>query len=612
MSDHQAEARAGPSDPSKRPKSNVNHTQDVESNGAMGDESMAATGGNVSDDSEDEVADFRMLLPQLLSDNKSKSQSTGSLPKRGEKDFEPTGFKGQEKKLQESRKAMEMVIGQQRRTGSKALSKAIWYPHLNRAVVTSSQGTTIASLGVTTRVPVVVSSAAEIPSNSLDVLGPNNQVGVWKAGIFYPRYNTRLDLYPEEVLFLLERGSLDCRMEMKLADSSSEEIVQIPLSLQHAFSLMIGKDGCTRERYQTYTYLKRLGYYVQRAEVTDSLRKKAAKNKEAEEDYSIPTPGASAGSRGIIADPKKPLKLVTIWDLLLYIPRRIIQIVSTAMRSLLARLKAQSSSRNVSSVGLQPGRGLLGLGGKRFDWYDSVYSALQIIPSGHDTHKPTTTITPESNPFRAFYNAWRPATHFKKTNPPVPEYRIAVVGARDTCLPKLSEFADVFNSIPMNLSEELSEEELQRAMEGKKRNDESYGRGFLAKKRMNDIRAAREQSKQGKGKDTTTSTEKKETSSNTPQSPSLLSRLLSRLLRLYLTFNNLFKHLPPGCTSSIIAPLPYKGRPRGQGAGAGRRPNPFPPLKAGRRDIILAIVDHGTSSLVRFGEAEFEKWKLMG
>lgn len=78
------------------------------------------TAGAVSDDSDDEVADFRMLLPQLIAEkNKNGSGSAGvsggSIPKRGEKDFEPTGFRGQEKKLEESRRAMEMVIGQERR-----------------------------------------------------------------------------------------------------------------------------------------------------------------------------------------------------------------------------------------------------------------------------------------------------------------------------------------------------------------------------------------------------------------------------------------------------------------------------------------------------------------
>lgn len=340
-------------------------------------------GASLSDDSDDEVADFRALLPQLLKEKNgrtggnpsSSSHSTGAIPKRGEKDFEPTGFKGQEKKLQESRQAMEMVISQERRTSSKSLSKAIWDPTLNRAVVQVSQGTTISSLGVTSRYPVIASSSssssAGVPPGSNDTIGPQNQVGVLKAGVFYPRMTSQVELFPEEALYLIERGTLECTVPMRLADA--EETVQVPLSLQHAFSLMIGKDGCTRERYQTYTYLKRLGYYLQRAQVTDELRAKAKKKesdeREKEADYGIRVPDSSA--KGIVADPKRPLRLVTIWDLLTYVPRRLAQIVasgwqamSAAIRSLADRVLGRKS--NVSSTGLQ-GRGLLGIGGRTWD-----------------------------------------------------------------------------------------------------------------------------------------------------------------------------------------------------------------------------------------------------
>lgn len=264
-------------------------------------------------------------------------------------------------------------------TRSKALSKATWYPHLNRAVVEVSQGTTISSLGVTARSPVTVSSASEIPTGSLDVLGPNNQVGVYKAGVFYPRYQARLELFPEEALYLMERGTLDCRLPTKLADSN--RIVDIPLSLQHAFSLMMGRDGCTRERYQTYTYLKRLGYYVQRADVADSLRAKAAeaarKKEEQEADCGIPTPGQDVQAQ----KERKPVKLVTLWDLLLYIPRRIgvaLRDLGAWFSALLGRLVGRMTSRRPYrttdvglglGLGLQPGRGLLGIGGKTWDKY---------------------------------------------------------------------------------------------------------------------------------------------------------------------------------------------------------------------------------------------------
>ena len=40
--------------------------------------------------------------------------------------------------------------------------------------------------------------------------------------------------------------------------------------------------------------------------------------------------------------------------------------------------------------------------------------------------------------------------------------------------------------------------------------------------------------------------------------------------------------------------------------------NVYLPLKAGRRSVVVAIVDQGTMSLLRFGEAEFARWRLAG
>ena len=44
----------------------------------------------------------------------------------------------------------------------------------------------------------------------------------------------------------------------------------------------------------------------------------------------------------------------------------------------------------------------------------------------------------------------------------------------------------------------------------------------------------------------------------------------------------------------------------------GPAPNVYLPLKAGRRSVVVAIVDHGTTSLLRFGEAEFDRWRIAG
>lgn len=539
-------------------------------------------------------------------------------------------------------------------------------------------------MGVTVRAPITASSASEIPSTSTDVLGPDNQVGVWKAGIFYPRYASRLELLPEEALYLIERATLDCTVATKLRDAGPEDQeVQVPLSLQHAFSLMLNKDGCTRERYQVYSYLKRLGYYVQRASVTEDLRKAAAlaKKKQTEADHLVATPSdvkeeqskKKTTASGIVSDAKKPLRLVTLFDLLLYLPRRLIQVGSTAtskMTAWLNNLFARMRRRQPSDQGTTSrGRALLGLNSQQLTSYDQVFSALQIIPSGHDSSiqsskhsihaatrpnpasssaSPVTTVDASSkNDFLPFFYAWRPATNFRKTHPPLPEFRISIVSARETSLPKLHEFEEMFQAVPLettssttDATDDVDEEERKRAAEEKRRNDESYGKGFLAKKKREDIAAKRlAAAAKGEDKDSASgpSLADDKTDDETSQSrlrsvtasllgerlASLLDQLWSRAIYLLPFFGTSSTDTKPATNGRDSSASQRGGRGGGRGGrgrgrgGAGqsgppRRPNPFPPLKAGRRNVILAVVDHGTTSLLRFGEAEFDKWKLRG
>lgn len=42
------------------------------------------------------------------------------------------------------------------------------------------------------------------------------------------------------------------------------------------------------------------------------------------------------------------------------------------------------------------------------------------------------------------------------------------------------------------------------------------------------------------------------------------------------------------------------------------KPSPYPRLKTGRRAIIVVIVDNGTTSFLRFSEAEFGKLPIAG
>ena len=95
----------------------------------------------------------------------------------------------------------------------------------------------------------------------------------------------RLELLPEEAIYLVERGTLFCSKAIDIVpDETSNELEDIqgaPMSVQQAYSEMIGTEGLTLEKYQVsrywcspstvsicgrqvFAYLKRLGYVVTR------------------------------------------------------------------------------------------------------------------------------------------------------------------------------------------------------------------------------------------------------------------------------------------------------------------------------------------------------------
>lgn len=113
-----------------------------------------------------------------------------------------------------------------------------------------------------------------------------------------PKKVARLELLPEEALYLLEKGSLQCwkqedddnnqtdgRYELLDGKDIGSAALGTPISLQQAYAEMIGRDDLSLERYQvrpsshllfeglrvylfrqTYAYLKRLGFVITRAE----------------------------------------------------------------------------------------------------------------------------------------------------------------------------------------------------------------------------------------------------------------------------------------------------------------------------------------------------------
>lgn len=185
------------------------------------------------------------------------------IPKRGEKDFEPTpggGSSLQLHVLDRSRGAMFEALRATRTISrlvdlfavdvvrqehpvltpycSRTISYGIWYPSIDRVHVTTARGIHFSTMGHS------VSRAARYDSTNGESLGPSSKL---------PK---RLELLPEEALYLIERSALFCYKSVSagvsLVDPSNYETQSpgAPISVQQAFAEMIGCEELTLERYQ--------------------------------------------------------------------------------------------------------------------------------------------------------------------------------------------------------------------------------------------------------------------------------------------------------------------------------------------------------------------------
>jgi tRNA-splicing endonuclease subunit Sen54 len=81
---------------------------------------------------------------------------------------------------------------------------------------------------------------------------------------------------------------------------------------------------------------------------------------------------------------------------------------------------------------------------------DDIYRRLSLIPHDNPTipHPPVRRTTP---PFRLAYYVYKPSTPFRKSAPPNPDFRIAVINARtQTTLPTLSQLRALLEGTPLD------------------------------------------------------------------------------------------------------------------------------------------------------------------
>ncbi|KAL1407053.1 tRNA-splicing endonuclease subunit sen54 [Vanrija albida] len=372
-------------------------------------------------------------LPSELLDGFETSRSKITIPKRGEKDFEPLEetVNLQEMMLQNSRQALFDALQGVRGAASKSLSHAVVTPSSPFPQLIVSRGHVLDSVGITVRRSITEGDQTKTTS--------------------------RVELLPEEAMYMAERGTLQI---WNGRDPETEEDRQrgvgewcdeefgvrgaVEMSVMEVFGAFMGKEALTWQRYQAYTVLKRLGYTVQRTRAF------------------IPEHFLSQQP-----EPPRTSFVGSILGLLRSVPRR--------LRALACRLFStlKISLRRLSTVGLgitslwsNPLRGTA-LASWSGDSYGSMYSELRFIPSGHSqptpqqgSSAPVTSIYDalERNPYLPFFHVWKPVTAWSKAKwdrgsteglgKQKPDYILAVVESRDTPLPTLSQLSEVFDLLP--------------------------------------------------------------------------------------------------------------------------------------------------------------------
>lgn len=312
------------------------------------------------------------------------------IPKRGEKDFEPTNGGGsglQRHNLERARLAMFDALRSTRAISSKSVSYAVWYPDLARAHVTVARGVHFTSMGHSVQRPSKVSMKAQ----------------------------KRLELLPEEALYLVEKGAIFCwraSHDSSDKDAGWDSASQgAPMSVQQAFAEMVGTQDLTLDRYHTFSYLRRLGYVVTRATPPSPA---------------YPVPAAQALSqppttasifRRVFAALCSPISRLWCW---------FVRPLKNRWRPLVHR---RWLHHNMD--------------------YPSIFKTLRFLSSGHAVPLPSRARSGDlASPYEIFYHLYKPNTPYRKTAPPQPDFSIVVVNARTTPMPTLAELTHMYEGLP--------------------------------------------------------------------------------------------------------------------------------------------------------------------
>ncbi|SCV69469.1 BQ2448_2489 [Microbotryum intermedium] len=500
---------------------------------------------------EDALPDWRQLAKFA---NKSTSQDDSHallvpfIPKRGEKDFEPlppssslpassdlaTLSQHQITQLNESRTALFTALSTgSRHHSSRAYNSFTWDPRLARAAHDGEQsyGVHLGSMG---------------------------------------RHSTerkRLELLPEEALYLVERGAIELWSQATStteSPSGSGRGARVPMSVQQAWAKLIGADELTIERYQVYANLRRLGFILNRTR-TPKTRSSSKAN-------FTPSARRSFSPRTVIQWIAWPL--IRFREIVVHFGRWCLpKSIAPHLRLTVTRVLKPVQNRITSLIS-----------GYRWTSYEQIFARLRIIPTGHDTPlprralprtpspltpldplppkdscNPSMTLPPLSTyPYQPFFNVYKPITKYRKTDPPPPDFQLVIINASTTSMPDLFELFDMFQQVPLSTTEDLL--------------------GPPPKVIRHNLPP-------------------KPSRSRRSFPPKAIDPKTTSGWRSYIPWS---KERPSPSELSPVQQMSKKGS------------TIYPRLKVGRRSILIAVVDNGTISIMRFSENEFGKLPWIG
>lgn len=380
---------------------------------------------------EDEAQDYRMFATL------QRKNISAQAIRKGEKDFESHGTRSQAGALEASRRAFEDVLSYTRVHKVERDYVRGWY-FPERWAAAGSEGEeaerdgiddekklkiarekAAARRGIHARDRTVCSSFQH-KSLGRNIKGQGTQVPGWDQVWFLP----------EEALFLIERGTMDLWWptapmdeiflvqapdetdaefaarsleKRREAEAEDEYTLGFPLSLQAAYSLLVGDEGergkVTLRNLQVFSNLNRAGFSMSRVPPPES----------------IPPP----------APFQDPTAQPALWQ------------------RFFALLLPERDATPPPACGplLRPGI---------YRSYETVFRQLALVtrhrPAACPPAHPSATA---DSPFRVQYLVWKPgATTWSKTKPTAPDYHMAIVDARETAVSEGEEGAALLASVP--------------------------------------------------------------------------------------------------------------------------------------------------------------------